>query len=91
MKKTVFYFDYTDLYGGVLNYSWVTRLKVKATTLRGAVNILSRHIGVGGFRYDGIKYVSRSGCTAFYEIEWAQDMKDEHKACYKAVNFEEGE
>lgn len=42
-----FYFvEVTDTFGGEANYSWVKRLKVKANTMRGAVNKVSRDSGL---------------------------------------------
>jgi len=82
-SKQVFYFEHTDLFGGECNYCWLNMFAVRANTLRGAVNILSRHIGLS-HRFDGMKYVSRSGCTAFYEVEGeVMNPRD-----YDAVNFD---
>lgn len=85
-SKQVFYFEHTDLFAGECNYCFLNRFAVMATTERGAVNILSRHIGLS-HRFDGSKYVSRSGCTAYYPIDW---VTDPDKADYKPINFELG-
>jgi len=55
----------TDLFGGELNYSWVTRMRVRATTERGAVHKVARATGLH-FRADmpGEVYHSVSGATA---------------------------
>lgn len=87
-SKQVFYFEHTDLFAGECNYCFLNRFAVMATTERGAINILSHHIGLS-HRFDGIKYVSRSGCTAYYLIGW--ELTDSAKADYKPVNFELGE
>ena len=42
-----FYFvEVTDTFAGEANYSWVTRLKVKAKTMRGAINKVAKHTGL---------------------------------------------
>lgn len=89
--KQVFYFEHTDLYGGECNYCFLNRFAVMASSERGAVNILSRHIGLN-HRFDGMKYVSNSGCTAFYLVDFAfegcEDFHFERFADYKPINFE---
>ena len=42
-----FFIEMTDTFGGEANYSWVKRYKVKATTMRGAVNKIAQHCGAG--------------------------------------------
>ena len=84
MSKKVFYFERTDLFGGECNYCWINLFAVKATTERGAVNVLSRIIGLN-HRFDGMKYVSRSGATAFYNV--SDDMPDHAIEAFKPVNF----
>lgn len=83
-SKRVFYFEQTDLFARECNYCFLNRFAVMATTQRGAVNVLSRHIGLN-HRFDGTKYVSQSGCTAYYLIDW--ELTDSAKADYKPVNF----
>jgi len=85
MAKQVFYFEHTDLFAGECNYCFLNRFAVMANTERGAVNILSRHIGLS-HRFDGDKYVSRSGCTAYYLIYW--ELTYSAKTDYEHINFE---
>jgi len=86
MAKQVFYFEHTDLFAGECNYCFLNRFAVMANTERGAVNILSRHIGLS-HRFDGDKYVSRSGATAFYTVD--SDMPDHAIDAFKPINFGE--
>jgi len=51
MTKPTFYIEVTDTYGGEANYCWVNRYKVTASTQRGAVGKVSRHMGLH-FRLD---------------------------------------
>ena len=74
-----FYFvEITDTFGGEANYSWVKRLKVKASTMRGAVNKVSRdsvltwHC-VGDYG-DMKRYDSESGATCFFIEDWHDDI-----------------
>ena len=41
----IFFVEVTDTYGGESNYSWVHRFKVHATTYRGAMRKVSKHMG----------------------------------------------
>jgi len=85
--KQVFYFKHTDLFAGECNYCFLNQFAVMANTERGAVNVLSRHIGLN-HRFDGCKYVSKSGCTAFYLIDW--ELTDKQQEKYAPVNFDRG-
>ena len=74
-----FYFvEITDTFGGEANYSWVNRLKVKASTMRGAVNKVSRVIGLSwhcvGDYGDMKRYDSDSSCTCFFIEEWHEGI-----------------
>ena len=70
---TEFYFELTDIYGGELNYSWVTRLIVPAKSLHGALCKVSAEVGLN-FRTNGIYYTSRSGSTGLYELDYEPDQ-----------------
>ena len=76
--KQVFFAELTDLYGGEANYSWVTRFKVYAKSRLGAIQKLSRVIGLH-YRHDGLKYVSESGATCIFIDEWENDYHDQYK------------
>ena len=44
--KNVYFVEVTDTFGGDANYLWVTRHKIHANTIRGAVNKLSKDSGM---------------------------------------------
>lgn len=67
--KNLYYIEVTDTFSGEANYSWVTRHIIKGTSLRGAVSRFSRLSGIN-WRFDGIKYVSKSGATCFFIEEY---------------------
>ena len=74
-----FYFvEITDTFAGEANYSWVKRLKVKANTMRGAVNKVSRYSGMAWIRNwdngDMMRYDSQSGNTCFFIELWHDDI-----------------
>jgi len=78
MKKT-YYVEVTDLYCGELNYSWIHRYHVKASSKLGAIRKISRLYGLN-FRsysdYDcssGI-YHSTSKLTGVYIDELDTDL-----------------
>ena len=76
MKTPRFFFvEVTDVYGGEANYSWVTRHKVRASTMRGAVNRVSRDSGlhwhcVGDYG-DQKRFDSASGATCLFVSDWS--------------------
>lgn len=73
-----YFVEITDTFGGEANYSWVKRLKVKANTMRGAVNKVSRDSGVAwrcaGDYGDMMRYDSKSGATCFFIQDWQDDI-----------------
>ena len=76
-----FYVEITDTFSGEANYSWVTRHKVKARSLLGAVQKISHHSGVSWHcvaDYGDVKrYDSKSGATCFF-IEYFDSEKHSH-------------
>lgn len=68
--KNVYFAEITDTFGGDANYSWVTRHKIHANTMRGAVNKLSKDSGmqwqVNANYGDMMRYDSKSGATCFF-------------------------
>lgn len=83
-EKQTFYFEHTDLFGGECNYCFLNRFAVKAKSLRGAVTVVSKAIGLN-HRFDGMKYVSRSGCTAFYQVDW--ELSEDRQKEFTPLNF----
>ena len=73
-----YFVEITDTFGGEANYSWVKRLKVRANTMRGAVNKVSRDSGTTwrctGNYGDMMRYDSPSGSTCFFIEEWHDDI-----------------
>lgn len=74
MQTRQFLVEVTDTFGGEANYSWVTRHRVRASTIRGAVIRVNRDSGLGLRRVadygDCIRYDSRSGATCAFVSEW---------------------
>lgn len=73
-----FYVDITDTYAGEANFSWVTRHRVTAASMMGAVRKLSRASGIRWRKQwdDGLfaRYDSRSGATCALIRAWDDDM-----------------
>jgi len=72
--KEIFYVEVTDTYGGEANYCWVKRFKVSASTARGAMRKVERHMPfVGGVKKewdwgDGQRWTwRRAAVCAFVE------------------------
>lgn len=69
MKKEMFLIEVTDLFGGELNYSWVSRFLVHAKNETSAVSMVSRYKGYKVRKYcDGI-YKSKKLCIGMC-VEW---------------------
>ena len=72
-----FFIEITDTFGSEANYSWVTRHKVKAKSIRGVVIRLNKDSGLGFHKVDDygdyVRYDSRSGATCAFIEEWDND------------------
>ena len=72
--KQFFHIEITDTYAGEANYSWVTRHKVKASTIQGAITKVAKDSGLSfrkkwGFA-DSARYDSKSGATCAFVDFW---------------------
>jgi hypothetical protein len=72
--KRFFRIELTDTFGGEANYSWVTRHKVKASTIQGAITKLAKDSGLS-FRKvydfgDSVRYNSKSGAICAFVEYW---------------------
>jgi len=77
---THFFVEITDTFGGDANYSWVTRHKVKASTIRGCIVRINRDSGLQ-FRKvydlgDSVRYDSKSGATCAFVEPWSDELHD---------------
>ena len=81
-----FYFTVTDLFCGEPNYSWVSHYKVESTSMRGAITKLARYTGFR-FRWDGLRYVTKSRCVCAYEMGDDGLTADELEHHYKFVTI----
>lgn len=69
-KKTIFNVEITDTYGGEANYCWVRRFTVKASSFRGAMQVISRKQG-GHWRLEGnygdiARYNQKGACVCAF-------------------------
>jgi hypothetical protein len=72
--KQFFFAEITDTFGGEANYSWVTRHKIAASSVRGALIKLNRDSGLG-FRSVGCdRFDSRSGATCCFIEPWDEKI-----------------
>lgn len=73
-----FFVEITDTFGGEANYSWVTRHKVAASTMRGAMWRISRDSGISWNRVDyygdSQRWDSKSGATCAFVYEWDESL-----------------
>lgn len=81
-----YFIEVTDTFGGEANYSWVTRHKVCASSVRGAIIRINRESGLGFRRTDDmgdcVRYDSRSGATCAFVSQW----DDAEHGNYSRVN-----
>lgn len=69
-----YFVEITDTFGGEANYSWVTRHKVRASSVRGAMWRVSVDGGLHWRKVsdygDMVRYDSASGATCAFVTEW---------------------
>ena len=77
--KTLYYIEVTDTFGGEANYSWVTRHVIKAKSLKGAANALSRRSGISWHGVGLNRYDSKSGATCAFIEEFDPEFHVEYR------------
>ena len=70
MSKQFFYVEITDTFGGEANYSWVKRMKVRASSARGALIRVNRDSNLGFHSVGCNRYDSRIGAICAFIDEW---------------------
>jgi hypothetical protein len=75
--NNIYFAELTDTFAGEANYSWVTRFKVTAKSQLGAIQKLSREIGLN-YRYDGMRYNSKSGATCIFIDDFDSQIHDHY-------------
>ena len=72
-----YYFEVTDTFGGELNYCWLDRFIIRASSPRGAIIKLSKHTGLK-YRNNGLHNKAKNTCIAAYELDYeiGQDWLD---------------
>lgn len=73
-----YFIEITDTFGGEANYSWVTRHKVRASSVRGAAWRISRDSGMSWRKAydmgDMARYDSASGATCLFVSQWDDEQ-----------------
>lgn len=77
--KTLYFIEVTDTFGGEANYSWATRHVIKAKSLRGAVNALSRRSGISWHSVGCNRYDSKSGATCAFIEEFDPEFHSDFR------------
>jgi hypothetical protein len=84
MARNVYFVELTDTFGGEANYSWARRYKIRASSLRGVAQIMSRLTGLHWKQveryWDSARYDSRSGLTCYFVDIW-DDNNHSHYNC----------
>lgn len=74
-------FEFTDTFGGEANYTWVHRGTVQARSLRGAVTMAKRELGLTGHRCRSEQWGDESAlypvgsCTVLF-VRWEESVPD---------------
>jgi hypothetical protein len=80
--QTFFNVEITDTFAGEANYSWITRHKVKANTIQGAISKVAKDSGLS-FRKtitgEVTRYDSKSGATCAFVEEWDDSIHADQK------------
>jgi hypothetical protein len=67
-NQNKFYFEMTDIFAGELNYCWIKRYIVSASSVLGALKKLSQYTKYH-FKNTGTYYKEKNSCIALYEIK----------------------
>ena len=62
--------EITDTFDGEANYSWITRHKIKASSVRGALIWLNRYSGLNFHSVGCDRFDSRTGVTCAFIEDW---------------------
>ena len=86
MPRNTYHIEITDTFGGEANYSWKREYRVRSKSIRGAIQILSRHYGAGGkVNYtcsDNARYDMQGACICAFV-----DYVDDDKSIFDDVPF----
>lgn len=82
MKQT-YYVEVTDTFGDELNYCWIRRYAVRASSERGAMRVVGKHEGYA-VRNDGGCWRFVGACIAAYVLDY--DIEGEYVSEYKLLN-----
>jgi hypothetical protein len=77
--RNLYFAEITDTYGGESNYTWVRRYLVKAASIRGAVQKLSRETGHSFTKKygdsEGARYDAKGACIcAFVKLNDSEKL-----------------
>ena len=89
-QKERFYFHLTDTFGGETNYCWIRRYFVDASSLHGALCIISRELGYNFSLYCTDIYHAKGACIAicfedYSHMEYLQQYDVASFSDYKNV------
>lgn len=76
MPRDTYYIEITDTFGGEANYSWKREYRVRAKSILGAVQVLSRYYG-GGWKvnytcFDSARYDMQGACVCAF-VQYVND------------------
>jgi hypothetical protein len=86
MKLNTYHIEVTDTFGGEANYSWKREYRVRASSIRGAIQVLSRKDGAGW----KVDYICAD--SAYYNLQGAcicafVQYVDDGESIYNDVPF----
>lgn len=85
--KNLYFVEMTDTFGGEANYCWVNRFTVKASSIRGAMSVISKETGLYTRKAYGdsesARYNVIGACVCFF-IDFADEYNTQQS--HKAIN-----
>jgi len=76
MKLNTYHIEITDTFGGEANYTWKREYRVHAKSIRGAVQVLSRHYCAGwkvNYTFsDNARYDMQGACVCAF-VQYVDD------------------
>ena len=69
-----YYVTITDTFGGEANYSWVTRHRITAKSVQGALQKLSKRSGLHWHSVGMDRWDSESGATCCFIEDWDDEI-----------------
>ena len=76
MSRNTYHIEITDTFGGEANYAWKREYRVRASSIRGAIQVLARKDGAGWkvdyTCFDSARYNMQGACICAF-VDYVDD------------------